>query len=91
MALITNTTISSAQRGQGVKVTLGTSDTINILPTLAVGQACTCSQSSKKGTIYSVDKYGNSFIIAPITPATRFNGTSGYTLDANDTVSILIV
>ncbi len=91
MALVTNITAAQALRGQGVKVTLGTSDVTNILPTLLKGQTCQCAQSSNTGIIYSVDYDGNSFIVTPTSPIGRFDGASNGILSVNDTVSILIV
>lgn len=91
MALVTNRVTASALRGQGVKVTLNSSDTTTYLSTLQIGQFCEISSSSKTGTIYSVDYLGNSFIVTPISPATRFDGLGIGKLSVNDTISITIV
>jgi hypothetical protein len=74
MATVTNQVTASALRGEGVKVTLNSTDTAN-LATMVLGTICTVSGSSNTGTIAFIDTKGNSFIVNPISPATRFDGT----------------
>jgi len=83
---VTNRVASSALRGQGVKVTLDSTDSAN-LATMALGTVCTASGSSNTGTIISIDKFGNSFEVAPISPATRFDGSVSGILAASVTVT----
>ena len=83
---VTNRVASSALRGQGVKVTLDSTDSAN-LATMELGTVCTASGSSNTGTIISIDKLGNSFIVAPISPATRFDGSVAGQLAASVTVT----
>lgn len=89
MAVTLSATIAAQSiAGQNVIVNLNSSDTINKLPLLTVGQTCTIS-SGATGYIYSIDKYGSSFEIKPITPDKNFQSTSqpGY-LAAGDTITI---
>jgi hypothetical protein len=83
---VTNRVASSALRGQGVKVTLDSTDSAN-LATMVLGTVCTASGSSNTGTIAEIDVYGNSFIVAPISPATRFDGSVAGQLAASVTVT----
>lgn len=83
---VTNQVAAPALRGQGVKVTLNTSDSAN-LATMVLGTVCTASGSSNTGTIISIDKFGNSFEVAPISPATRFDGSVSGILAASVTVT----
>lgn len=86
MPTVTNQIAAPALRGQGVKVTLNAADSAN-LATMVLGTVCTASGSSNTGTIISIDKYGNSFEVSPISPATRFDGTAQGQLAAAVTVS----
>jgi len=92
MALITNRTSSQALRGQDVTVTMNGADSVTYLSTLAVGQLCTLSSSSKTGKISFVDSKGHSFKITPIQPDRSLDSTStpGF-LAVSEEVSVLIV
>ena len=86
MATVTNQVAASALRGEGVKVTLNSTDTAN-LATMVLGTICTASGSSNTGTIASIDTVGNSFIVNPISPASRFDGTAPGQLAAAVTIT----
>jgi hypothetical protein len=86
MPTVTNQVAASALRGQGVRVTLSAADSAN-LATMVLGTFCTASGSSKTGTIVSIDTFGNSFVVSPISPATRFDGTAAGQLAAAVTVT----
>lgn len=86
MPTVTNQVAASALRGQGVRVRLNAADSAN-LATMVLGTVCTASGSSKTGTIVSIDKFGNSFVVSPISPATRFDGTAAGQLAAAVTVT----
>jgi hypothetical protein len=64
MASVTNRIAASAQRGEGVMVSLNDSDALNVLPTLTKGQKCT-NGNSKVGYIAELDYLGRSFIVSP--------------------------
>lgn len=76
MATVTQTIGSSALRGQDAIVHLNSSDTLNVLPTLTVGQVCTVSSSSNTGNISSIDYKGNSFHITPTMPSDNLASSS---------------
>ena len=61
MATVTAQIASQSLKGQDVIVHLDSSDTINVLPTIEVGQVCTNGSSSYTGNVSSVDYYGSSF------------------------------
>lgn len=86
MATVTNRVAASALRGQGVRVSLDATDSAN-LATMVIGTVCTASGSSKTGTIAEIDTKGNSFLVIPISPATRFDGTLVGQLAASVTVT----
>jgi hypothetical protein len=86
MPTVTNQVAASALRGQGVRVMLNATDSAN-LAAMVLGTVCTASGSSKTGTIVSIDTFGNSFEINPISPATRFDGTEVGQLAAAVTVT----
>lgn len=75
MATAVNRVASSAQRGEGVMVTLNDSDMLNVLPTLTQGQKCT-NGNSKVGYIASLDYLGRSFIVSPDYPTTYFDSSA---------------
>ena len=83
---VTNRVAASALRGQGVRVTLDATDSAK-LATMVVGTVCTASGSSNTGTIKEIDVYGNSFLVVPISPATRFDGSLPGQLAASVTVT----
>jgi hypothetical protein len=86
---ITNTVAAPALRGQGVKVTLDT-DIQTTLDSLVIGQVVTVDADGNTGTVYSIDSFGNSFMVIPIQPDKRFDGitpTPG-NLYVNDTITL---
>ena len=88
MSLVfTNQVASQALKGQGVKVTLDSSATLNYLSQVTEGQACVVSGTSKKGTVRKVDYDGNSFLVVPNTDADTFNSVAGF-LAAGATVTV---
>ncbi len=88
MALVfINQKASQALRGEGVRVTLDSSATINYLSQVNKGDNCVVSGTNKKGTVYSVDYKGNSFLVKPNTDNDTFNSTGGY-LAAGATVTV---
>lgn len=82
---VTNRIASQALRGQGVKVTLDSTDAAQ-LANFTQGLVCTHDQSGKTGTINRVDYDGNSFLVTPIQPDREF-GIYGY-LAAAATVTV---
>jgi hypothetical protein len=86
MPTVTNQIAAPALRGQGVKVTLNAADSAN-LATMLIGATCTASGSSNVGTIVSIDIFGNSFKVSPVSPAGRFDGTAVGQLAAAVTVT----
>lgn len=90
MATATNRTASSALRGEGVKVTLDSTETLSKLPSITVGQQCTLGSVASVGYVYSVDYYGNSFVITPKTPATNLSSLTpvGY-LAVDEVITIV--
>lgn len=86
MPTVTNQVSASALRGQSVMVTLNSADSAN-LQTMVLGTVCTASGSSNTGTIVAINKFNNSFEVAPINPAKRFDGTLPGQLAASVTVT----
>lgn len=82
MATVTNQVAAPALRGQGVKVTLSSAQT-SVLSTLKVGTTCTAATSLNKGIVASVDVFGNSFIVNPVSPAGSFSGSAAGQLAAS--------
>lgn len=70
--ILTNQIASSALNGEGVQVSLDSTDR-QFLADLVVGAEVTCDSSSKKGTIVSVDVFGTTFIVAPNNRGARFD------------------
>lgn len=75
MPAVTNIKASQALRGQGVTVTVATSE-IPAMREFTVGEIV--NTGSVLGTIYSVDYYGNSFKVIPIQPNLTYSDTRGY-------------
>ncbi len=89
MASVTNRIAASAQRGQGVRVALNDSDTLNVLPTLTKGQKCT-NANGKVGYINSLDYLGRSFMVVPDYPTTFFDSsTTPAVLAVGDAITIV--
>ena len=89
MASVTNTVKASALRGEGVIVTLGTSDTTSVLPTLTNGQKCT-NGNSKVGYINFIDPLGRTFIVMPDNPDHQFDSaTTPGILSDTETITIV--
>jgi hypothetical protein len=72
---LTNRIASSALNGEGVQVSLDSTDRAS-LATLAVGTEVTSVASSKKGIVVRVDVPGTTFIVAPNNQSARFDGTA---------------
>lgn len=90
MATVTNIVPCNAPNGQNAIVTLGTSDTTNVLPALTVGQKCTNGSSSKIGYISEIDPFGRTFKIAPINAVSNFASTTPRgTLATSETITIV--
>lgn len=89
MATVTNINASTALRGEGVNVTLSSTETVTKLPNVTVGQKATVSSTSKVGYVASVDYYGNSFIVNPANPDLRFDSTASGYLSASETITLL--
>lgn len=84
----TNIKASQALRGEAATVTLSAAESLSVLPTLAVGDKCTISSNSKIGYISFIDTYGHSFIVAPESPATRFDSTTNGILAVNELITV---
>lgn len=82
---VTNQKASQALKGQGVTVTLDSTDAAE-LANFSEGMLCTHDQSGRTGTINRVDSYGSSFTVNPIQPDREF-GIYGY-LAAAATVTV---
>lgn len=90
MATVTNIVPCNAPNGQNVVVTLGTSDTTNVLPTLTVGQKCTNGSSTKIGYISEIDTFGRTFRINTQSAATNFASTAPRgTLATSESITIV--
>lgn len=83
---VTNRVAAPALRGQAVKVTLDSTDSAE-LATMVLGTICTASGSSNTGTIVSIDVEGNSFMVSPIQPDKRFDGSVSGQLAESVTVT----
>lgn len=89
MSSVTNRIAASAQRGEGVTVSLNDSDTINILPTLTKGQKCT-NANGKVGYIAELDYLGRSFIVSPDYPTSYFDSAATpAVLNVNESITIV--
>lgn len=74
MATVTNRVAAPAQRGQGVVITLDSTDAAQ-LANMTKGNAVT-NGSSKTGVISRIDVYGHTFIVIPTLPNGRFDTTA---------------
>lgn len=83
---VTNRVASSALNGEGVQISLDSTDRTN-LATLAIGTTVTSVASSKTGTVVSVDKYGTTFVVAPNNQAARFDGATAGILSVGETIT----
>lgn len=60
-------------KGQSARIYLDQTSVENDLPSIEVGQPVTVqSDTETYGTVYSVDYYGNSFLIVPKSPEMKF-------------------
>lgn len=90
----TNTVASPAAKGQAIKVTLSGDDALTQLSQLSVGDTCIIDSSTAEGVIYSIDEYGNSFLVTPTRPevalgtATVAGGSNIF--DVGDSLTITI-
>ena len=84
---VTNQRASQSLKGQSVKVTLNGADAVAYLNSLEERELCTVDPSGNTGTIASIDRNGNSFKVAPITPDAIFSSGGGY-LAAGETVTV---
>lgn len=72
--MATNRVAAPALEGQGVLVTLDTTDSAAILPTLLVGSKATTGQNV--GYICRVDSLGKTFEVNPTIKANRWDSSS---------------
>lgn len=68
----TNRRDAQSLKGQGVLVTLNSSDAANLY-LVQEGMLCTNGTSNKTGTVSKVNVYGNSFLVDPIQPDRNFD------------------
>lgn len=73
---VTNRIAAPALRGQCVRVYLDTTETDDDLPLIEAGQSVTITSTLKVCRVRSVDTYGNSFQLEPISPADSLNSSS---------------
>ncbi|HEY8687745.1 MAG TPA: hypothetical protein VIM07_00810 [Chitinophagaceae bacterium] len=89
MSTAVNRFAASALRGQGTKITLDSTETGTKLPNITVGQKATTGSTSKVGYVYSVDYYGNSFIVTPRNPDLRFDSTASGYLSVGEVITLV--
>lgn len=85
---VTNRVTQQALKAQCVRVILDTTETVNDLPLLSVGDPVTVDIYNVYGLIQTIDVYGNSFQVAPIYPFNAFQGSQDGYLVAGDTLTI---
>lgn len=87
--MATNRVASSALKGEGVMITLDSTETLSVLPNLINGQKCT-NGNSKVAYINSVDYLGRSFSVMPANPDQQFDSaaTPGV-LNVAETITIV--
>jgi hypothetical protein len=88
MATATNRTAAQALRGEGVRVTLDSTETTTKLPNITLGQKATVGSTSKVGYVASIDSYGNSFLVNPANPDLRFDSTASGYLSASEVITL---
>jgi len=88
MATVTNRVAAPALKGQGVKVTLDSTDTEDTLSGITAGDTVTADTSTKTGVVYSVDYEGNSFIVSPLMDNDYFDDTTAGVLAVGDTLTV---
>jgi hypothetical protein len=84
----TNTQAAPALRGQGVLVTLSSSEAVSKLPSIAVGQPVSMGSTANTGNVYSVDPYGVSFIVTPNNPNQHFESVEKGYLSVNELLTV---
>lgn len=84
---VTNKYPFQASRSQAVKITLDPSE-IEYLSQINIGDQCTIDSTGVLASIYSIDKYGNSFMVTPVQPDQNCSGTVAGYLYTNDTLTI---
>lgn len=89
MATATNRVAAPALKGEGVKVTLNSTETISKLPNITVGQKATVGSTSNVGYVTNVDYYGNSFFVSPRNPDLRFDSTASGYLSVSEVITLV--
>lgn len=86
---VTNTKTQQALRAQAVRVILDTTETVNDLPNVEVGQSVYVDTYNIYGIVSSVDSLGNSFQVSPVYPFNSFHGSQAGYLVAGDTLTVV--
>lgn len=89
MATATNRIGSTALRGEGVLVTLDSTEAVTKLPSITVGQKATVGSNSNVGYVASVDYYGNTFVVNPRNPDLRFDSTTSGYLAVSEVITLV--
>lgn len=85
MEIFGNLKASQAYKGQSVTFTIDPGGVdINHF---SIGQVYISTSNGKQGIVVSVDNYGNSFKISPLSPAERFDGSSVGIFNEFDTIN----
>lgn len=87
---MTNTIAAPAYKGIGVRIHIDLSDANEkaTFESLYIGQAALSDNSNKTGTIYSIDRYGSSFVVIPDMPSQPFDGSLPYRFMPTDTITL---
>ncbi len=89
MATNTNQLAASALDGQSVVVTLSSSEALSKLSAITKGQKAVVSSSSKVGYVSSVDYFGLSYEVTPVSLDLRFDSsTTPGVLAASETITL---
>jgi hypothetical protein len=87
---VTNTVTQQALKAQAVRVILDQTETVNDLPSIAVGQSVYVNVYNIYGIVSSVDSLGNSFQVSPVYPFNAFQGSQNGYLVAGDVLTVTI-
>lgn len=88
---VTNRVAAPALRGQAVRVYLDSTETVDDLPLIEVGQAAVIDGTSVPCKVRSVDTYGRSFVLEPIKYSTSLASTANtgiFAVSATATITL---
>lgn len=86
---VTNRVTQQALKAQAVRVILDTTETLDDLPNVEVGQSVYVNTYNIYGIVSSIDSLGNSFQVSPVYPFNAFQGSQSGYLVAGDVLTVV--